>query len=330
MNEIERLGKQLEQLQKQLTELSRTINNVIIVQTLQGRDGKIIGEVVTPKHFAPREYSKFQREDWYIGEGMVVLFSNPPERVGDQVYIIQYQLRTSQRTGKNYLKCFKWLTKEQFEELRRQRDQLQQRVEELEEKIKELRKQEKLRKFIEDMKKYGFSKQQAEIVIKLGESQNPDAIAHLLKSVTSAYAVLRSYMRFVVLTETKAFEIRYFWNGEDYIWRVNDVTFPAEGEIDEIYSDTHELFVDDELCESFEAYELAKAIWQKHRIPVFWTYQSSPEYSRLTLVLPKDSELLKKLKVTRELNLPRELKILVYCEILNIDSKKVAEIEKYV
>ena len=67
----------------------------IKVLTVYGQDGKIIGLVSDPKN------SEADR-------GMIVLFSTPPSEVNVEVYCVDYEIRTSQRTGKKYVKCFRY------------------------------------------------------------------------------------------------------------------------------------------------------------------------------------------------------------------------------
>ena len=53
------------------------------------------------------------------GEGMIVLFSHPPSEAGVAVILEKFEVRESQKNpGKKYVKCFQWITLEDFERIR--------------------------------------------------------------------------------------------------------------------------------------------------------------------------------------------------------------------
>ena len=320
---MEVLQKKYIELEEQVKQLSKVIDRAIPVQTMPGRDN-VIGEVMVDKTFYPYEYDDTQDERWEIKQGMIVLFSNPPSEI-TQIYITAYQLRTSQR-GKKYLKCFQWLTKEQYNELVKQRERLILEKKEIYRQIEELERREKLRNFAEKVKQIGLTEQQVFAMEELRKAGEYDTIASILKGATKAIAVLWRYEEYVVITKDNTYYIANRWSE----WVCEQVTYPMHFLPTNILSDNHEMFTEDNIFEAFECVEIAEAIYKKHKVPVFYTAPDSCYPGELTLVLPKDSELLKKLKLTKEANLSRELKILVYAEVLGLDLEEMAELSKYI
>ncbi len=311
MTELEKLKKQYDRLSEEYYQLKESEDSLIPVQCFPGKDNVIIGEVIEDKGEAK--------------QGMVVLFSKPPEQP-QLVYIQNYQIRTSQKTGKQYIKCFYWLTEGQKTELEKQKEQKLQEREEIYKKIKELEKWQHLQEFIKEMKQRGFTEEQVKSVIQLAEAGEYEAIARILKKVTNAYAVLYRYNSYVVLSD-QPFYISKEWSDH---WSLKDIVFPMHFLPTDILSDTHEIFTEDQIFEGFECEEIARAIHQKHKVPVFYTVPDSCYPGELTVVLPRDSELLKKLKLTKEANLSNELKVLVYAEVLGLNLDEMAELSKYV
>jgi hypothetical protein len=69
-------------------------NPVAVVK--QGRDGSVIGVV--------------EQGSMDVEKGMIVIFSRPPTQlIGKKVYLINYEVRDSQKTGKKYVKCFQYI-----------------------------------------------------------------------------------------------------------------------------------------------------------------------------------------------------------------------------
>lgn len=73
-------------------------------------------------------------------EGVIVLFSHPPDRMGEKVILIDYVERASKR-GRKYIKCFKWIYRSQLEEL-------WQRLYMLKEKLREEKKKLMLKQWL--------------------------------------------------------------------------------------------------------------------------------------------------------------------------------------
>ncbi|RLI76049.1 hypothetical protein DRO97_01850 [Archaeoglobales archaeon] len=323
---MEKLQKRYDELDQQLQQLNQVLKKTIVVQTMPGKDNIIIGEVMQDKTLYSGEYSDTQTETWYIKRGMIVLFSNPPSDI-TQVYITAYDFRTSQKTGKHYLKCFQWLTKEQYDELLKQKERIIAEKEEIYNQLKEFEKQQKLGDFIEKVKQLGLTEQQVMAIDKLKDASEYEAIARILKDATKADAILWRYCSFMIIKGDKCYYIAKEYRD---CWIFEEVDFPQHFLPTNILSDNYEMFTEDNIFEAFECYEIAEAIHKKHKIPVFYTAPDSAYPGELTLLLPKDSELLKKLKLTKEANLSAELKVLVYCEVLGLNPEEMAELSKYV
>jgi hypothetical protein len=150
--------------------------------TVIGRDGKQIIGII-----------KETRGD--VNAGMVVLFSTPPEKSGVEVALIEYQIRQSKTSGKQYVKCFHWI----------QADAVQKMIQELEKKLEELRKIER-EKELQQLRKQNLQALSrlglGEEALKLLEAKQYEAFATLLiKSGTKAVLWEEYYGLFLIISE---------------------------------------------------------------------------------------------------------------------------------
>jgi len=61
------------------------------------KEDKVVGVVTNPRNVPGVE------------RGLVVLFAREPQQAGIKVACYDFEKRTSQQTGKNYIKCFEWV-----------------------------------------------------------------------------------------------------------------------------------------------------------------------------------------------------------------------------
>jgi hypothetical protein len=150
--------------------------------TVTGRDGKIIAII-------------HGEETGEVKPGMIVLFSSPPEKAGLEVALIEYQIRQSKTSGKQYVKCFHWI----------QADAVQKMIQELEKKLEELRKIER-EKELQQLRKQNLQALSrlglGEEALKLIETRQYEAFALLLiKGGAKAVLWNEYYGLFLIISE---------------------------------------------------------------------------------------------------------------------------------
>ena len=270
------------------------------VRTFKGRNGKVVGYV---------EYSS----DENVKKGMIVLFSTPPSPLVP-VWLQTYVVRDS-KAGKKYVKCFKYLKDQEHKKLI---EELEKRKKELENKIYVLDVAEKLK----------VSMEEASRIYKLLQEGKNDLLAHYFYRKYNCDAIIYSFKYFFVVKGMKALEIEDVGFNNIAI-RITEKTLPCDSPLlDKCVSDKYTIVVLDDVFEQFEVIEVANALKEKNIPSMYWCCETG-SYSVLTILLPKDSQLFKKILAIKQSKLPRELKILLYCEALGLDINKLPEISKH-
>jgi hypothetical protein len=257
MSELAELEDELQRLKSLPRAMSAT-----------GRDGKIIAVI-------------HGEETGEAKPGMIVLFSTPPEKAGLEIVLTEYQIRQSKTSGKQYIKCFRWVEK----------DAVQKTIQELEKKIEELKKMEEEKKLQELRQRNLHALSQlglGEEALKLLEIREYDAFASLLKK--NAKAVLwDDYGRFIVIDE-RVIELTL----DDEI-KIRECELPARFEPEKwVTSGEQEIISVD--CEVKAKSLIAKTGW------------------RSFVLLPK--EVAEKVKKIRDAKLDEETKKMLFQKLL--------------
>ncbi|MEM4270054.1 MAG: hypothetical protein QW223_08065 [Candidatus Caldarchaeum sp.] len=169
----------------------------MIARLQAGRDGKVIG-----------------RTD----EGLVVLFSQPPSLEVKTVVLTAYQERFSPNTGKKYIKCFSWMTEEDY--------------------------------FILNLSRtLNVDQTQLKRCLQLYDAAGEEAFASSLLKLTGADVVLVQFNKFLILPHRTVFSLASKSIGklEDYYFLPN-----------KCYSDRFTMVVLDDAFEYFEALSVSK------------------------------------------------------------------------
>jgi len=257
------------------------------VLTVRGRDNNVIG-IVKSANCADG-----------VASGMIVLFSNPPPPLNETVYLIEYQVRDS-KTGKKYVKCFKWLTEKQVEELNKRREE-----------------EEKRRALEETSKILNIPVDTLMRCLDLDIRMAVEVLGRETKR--TVFGIGAGYWKclLILLTHSKAIYI----DVGTKVW-AKIVDLPIDFDVHEAYSEKGVIVIDDAF-EYFECREIAKALVKKGIPAVYYGGESGAKNS-VTIVLPKDSELFKRLLAIKQTNMPIDIKKLVYLEVLGISKKEVA------
>jgi len=314
-SKISQLQSKLQNLQIQLHELQNLpYKPCPEVNVLQGRNGEPIG-------FITFDFNETVRE------GMVVLFpkSRKPN-IGSVIYLTSYEVRDSKRNpGKKYIKAFQWISKEEYQQLKQRNYEIQR----LNETIFDIEQELKLLQKIQEVSQAtGIDEDLLYAAYELDKKNQRDVIMQLFYHHLKPVAVLREYNDYWIVFEDIVTEVHIAGWYDTFEYSIHQVGQPIYGTPNFCLSETHELFTEDHIFDPFESEEFARAVAKKLNVPVWYTTPDSGYPGEISILLPKDSEILKKLKVTKETKMPAIWKKAVYLEILGIKESEVPEIIK--
>jgi len=314
-SKISQLQSELQNLQTRLHELQNLpYKPCPEVNVLQGSDGEPVG-------FITFDFNETVRE------GMVVLFpkSRKPN-IGSVIYLTSYEVRDSKRNpGKKYIKAFQWISKEEYQQLKQRNHEIQR----LNETIYDIEQELKLLQKIQEVSQAtGIDEDLLYAAYKLDKKNQRDIAMQLFYHHLKPVAVLREYNDYWIVFEDKVMEVHIAGWYDTFEYSIHQVGKPIYGTPYFCLSETHELFTEDYIFDPFESEEFARAVAKKLNVPVWYTTPDSGYPGEISILLPKNSELLKKLKDTKETKMPAIWKKAVYLEILGIKESEVPEIAK--
>ena len=264
-------------------------------------------------------------DDGNLGVGMIVLFSDNLRyslKPYENVYLVDYQVRES-RSGKKYVKCFRCLTEEQYGALK---EDAERRLKEIEERIERQRIREEAESAAREL---GVSTEVVWRAVELARREMYDAAWQLLLRETGAMAALSWHYTeaLLVFSARSAAWVELLLQKPWWTVKAKRITLPTQYSPYKCFSEECAMFTMDDAFEEFEAKEIAEALCQRG-IPAVYTEPGSLHLADITILLPKGSPLFRKLMAVKQTDMPREIKKLVYCEVLGINPKKLPEVSK--
>mgnify|MGYP001772926830 CR=1 FL=1 len=251
--------------------------------------------------------------------GMIVLFTDQLAtslKPYTSVYLAEYEVRQSRIPDRYYVKCFRVYTAEEWNDLMKKIQEEKTKIEEELKKLKELQQRKEQVYALAALLK--VSAEEVERAMLLGK----EALAGYLASCGHDVVYDLIWDQFIVLRDDDAILFYLTVLGHKVL------KYPIRDRPDKFVSKKNGIiYIDDAKLEEFEAQEIAKALASRG-FKVFWWGEGSGGSGSLAVIIPKDSELFRKLMAVKTTDIPAEIKKLIYCEVLGLNPKELPEVSK--